>query len=204
MTCPPKFVSALFGCRMVCPDDFKFMSSGFPPTARCVYRTDNRLAVDLNSFPIPKSPAEELQYASEARRVELAVERIRNEVRDKEQRRQALDTYEQEKRIRGVQYNQLQSEFATVTTASDTANKIRNTNIALKRIRPPTAPTDDIEHERRGIQQIVARRVLLLQIVLALIVLSLVAYLAMPVTYAHGVTFLLLCVGIAVGIFLEK
>lgn len=189
---------------MDCPEDFKYMSNGFPPSGRCVYKTENDLFVSLNTLPRPRPNEGMAPYTTETKRVDIAIENIRKAARERQEKRAAVDGYDREKRIRGVQFNQLQSEYATITMARRTAEAIRDTNTSLKELRPPTAPGDDIEHERQAIQKIVSRRILLLQIVLAILVLSLVAYLVMPVTYAHGIVFLLLCVGIAVGIFLEK
>ena len=189
---------------MDCPEDFKYMSNGFPPSGRCVYKTENDLFVSLNTLPRPRPNEGMAPYTTETNRVDIAIENIRKAARERQEKRSALDGYDRERRIRGAQFKQLQSEYATITMARNIADAIHDTNESLKELRPPTAPGDDIEHERQAIQKIVSRRILLLQIVLAILVLSLVAYLVMPVTYAHGVVFLLLCVGIAVGIFLEK
>jgi hypothetical protein len=74
----------------------------------------------------------------------------------------------------------------------------------LKPLRPPTAPAEDLEKERRAIAFDVRRSVLFIQVALGLIVLALVAYLVLPASWANGVAFLLLCVGVAVGFFLRE
>jgi hypothetical protein len=45
---------------------------------------------------------------------------------------------------------------------------------------------------------------LFVQIVLFIVVLALLAYLVLPTAWAHGIVFLLLCVGVAIGFFLRK
>jgi hypothetical protein len=84
------------------------------------------------------------------------------------------------------------------------AEDIRSTWMQLKPLRPPTAPAEDLEKERRAIAFDVRRSVLFIQVALGLIVLALVAYLVLPAAWANGVAFLLLCVGVAVGFFLRE
>jgi hypothetical protein len=74
----------------------------------------------------------------------------------------------------------------------------------LTPLRPPTAPADDLEKERKAIAFDVRRSVLFIQVALGLVILALVAYLVLPASSANGVAFLLLCVGVAVGFFLRK
>jgi hypothetical protein len=82
--------------------------------------------------------------------------------------------------------------------------KLREVTDSLKPFRPPTQPSSDLEQERRSILQVIQHNLLLIQIVLFLMVLSLLSYLMLPYEYANGLTFLLLCVGIALGFFLRK
>jgi hypothetical protein len=84
------------------------------------------------------------------------------------------------------------------------ADDIRSTWMQLKPLRPPTAPAEDLEKERRAIAFDVRRSVLFIQVALGLIVLALVAYLVLPASWANGLAFLLLCVGVAVGFFLRE
>ena len=84
------------------------------------------------------------------------------------------------------------------------ADDIRSTWMQLKPLRPPTAPAEDLEKERKAIAFDVRRSVLFIQVALGLIVLALVAYLVLPASWANGVAFLLLCVGVAVGFFLRE
>lgn len=74
----------------------------------------------------------------------------------------------------------------------------------LNPMRPPTAPAEDLEKERKAIALDVRRSVLFIQVAIGLIVLALVAYLVLPASSANGAAFLILCVGVAVGFFLRK
>lgn len=84
------------------------------------------------------------------------------------------------------------------------ADDIRSTWMQLKPLRPPTAPADDLEKARKAIAFDVRRSILFLQVALGLVVLALVSYLVLPATWANGIAFLLLCVGVAVGFFLRE
>jgi hypothetical protein len=81
---------------------------------------------------------------------------------------------------------------------------LREVTASLKPFRPPTQPSSDLEQERQSILRVIQHNLLLIQIVLFLLVLSLLSYLMLPYEYANGLTFLLLCVGIALGFFLRK
>lgn len=80
---------------------------------------------------------------------------------------------------------------------------LTDVNQSLKPFRPPTAPASDLELERKAIR---TGRPSLLYIQLALFILLavMVSYVVLPASTAHGLSFLLLCVGIAVGIFLRR
>jgi hypothetical protein len=99
------------------------------------------------------------------------------------------------------EYSKIQSEYSTYSPQAeykDAAEKVRT-------LRPKTAPADDIQKLRKDILDPTTNpSVLFIQIALFLVFLSLLTYLLVPVGYAHGIVFLLLCVGIALGIFLRK
>lgn len=84
------------------------------------------------------------------------------------------------------------------------ADDIRSTWMQLDPLRPPTAPADDLEAARKAIALDVRKSILFLQVALGLVILALVSYLVLPATWANGIAFLLLCVGIAVGFFLRE
>lgn len=95
-------------------------------------------------------------------------------------------------------HSQIQSEYA------EYRQSIKDVSDSLKPFRPPTAPASDIAQARKSILNSSAPNFLLIQIALALVVLTLLGYLLLPLTAAHGSAILLLASGIAVGIFLMK
>jgi hypothetical protein len=98
----------------------------------------------------------------------------------------------------------IQSDYAQFTGEAAAARDIKATTDALKPLRPPTAPAADIEAEKRAIVFGKNPTLVLLQVSLFIVFLSLLTYLIVPMDYAHPIVFLLLCGGIAVGIFLVK
>lgn len=81
---------------------------------------------------------------------------------------------------------------------------LKQTLDVLQPMRPPTQPSSDIADEQKKIQEMHSRSLILLQVALLTILIAGIVYLVVPAKYANPVAFLLLCVGIAVGIFLSK
>jgi hypothetical protein len=100
-------------------------------------------------------------------------------------------------------YGQIKSEHATYSTQG-IANAIQSTAQALKPLRAKTAPAEDLELERRKISLDAQQSLVLVQLALFLVFLSLLAYVVLPREWAHGISFLLLCVGIGSGFFLRR
>lgn len=100
-------------------------------------------------------------------------------------------------------YGRIQSEYATYSNQGITA-ALRETEQSLKPLRAKTAPAEDLELERRKISNDAKQSLVLVQLALFLVFLSLLSYIVLPITWAHGVSFLLLCVGIATGFFLRR
>jgi hypothetical protein len=99
------------------------------------------------------------------------------------------------------EYSKIQSEYSTYSPQSEYKDAAEK----LKTLRPKTAPADDIQKIRKDILSPDANpSILFIQVALFLVFLSLLTYLLVPIGYAHGIVFLLLCVGIAIGIFLRK
>lgn len=98
----------------------------------------------------------------------------------------------------------IQSDYARFTGEAAAASDIKEITETLKPLRPPTAPANDIEIEKRAIVLGQNPTLVVLQVSLFLVFLSLLTYLVLPMDYAHPIVFLLLCGGIAVGIFLVK
>ena len=81
---------------------------------------------------------------------------------------------------------------------------LKDVSDSLAPFRPPTAPESDIEEEKKKIITGGGPNFLFLQVVLAVLSFSILAYVLLPVSIAQHVSVLLLSVGIAVGIFLWK
>lgn len=81
---------------------------------------------------------------------------------------------------------------------------IRETIDALDTLRPPTAPANDINKERKSILDGFSKTLLPLQLALVVVVLALLGYLVFPITTAHIVAVLLLATGIAVAFLVKK
>jgi hypothetical protein len=103
------------------------------------------------------------------------------------------------------EYSKIQSEYSTYSPQADIGNEYKKAAEKLKTLRSKTAPAEDIQKLRKDIlEPTTGPPVLFIQVALFLVFLSLLAYLILPIGYAHGIVFLLLCVGIALGIFLRK
>lgn len=98
------------------------------------------------------------------------------------------------------EYETIQSQAAVFRAGED----IRKVSDSLKPMRPPTAPSSDIENERKAIVSVVQKNFLLIQISLFIILACLIVYMLVPAPYSHNIAFLLLSVNIAVGFFLWK
>jgi hypothetical protein len=86
----------------------------------------------------------------------------------------------------------------------ETARKtMADVNTSLKPFRPPTAPSSDLEIERKAIRKSQPSFVYV-QLALFVLLAVMVVYLVFPASVANGVSVLLLVVGIAAGFFLRK
>ena len=101
------------------------------------------------------------------------------------------------------EYGNIRSEYATYSNQG-ISDAIRETDQALKPLRAKTAPAEDLELERRKISLDARQSLVLVQLALFLVFLSLLSYVVLPITWAHGISFLLLCVGIGSGFFLRR
>jgi hypothetical protein len=101
-----------------------------------------------------------------------------------------------------------QENAALVSRIESTAANVRSlreTSDSLTPLRPPTQPSSDIEIERKKILNRPGTiNLLIVQIALLIVSLCLVVYIVLPATVAHYAAFLILSVGIAVGIFLAN
>jgi len=100
-------------------------------------------------------------------------------------------------------YGQFRSDYATYSDQG-LRDTLRATEQSLKPLRAKTAPAEDLEMERRKISADVRQSLVLVQLSLFLVFLSLLSYIVLPRDWAHGISFLLLCVGIGSGFFLRR
>lgn len=175
------------------------------PEEKCVYATNNEYSFSLRSLPPPPqdgpTPPE---YAEELARVDAEWKRVREQVLASAPIEEAVSAYRDVGRETTQQHAAIQSQYANYASAKEAGDAIAAVTATLKPMRPPTAPADDINKERNGILRGSAPNFLLLQIALVILLICLLVYVFVPAQYAHGIVFLLLSVGIAVGIFLTK
>lgn len=203
-SCPVGFEKGLFStCHVECPDDFRYMDS--EGSEKCVYRYDNRRTVSVTSLPAPDDPGDPgMIYDREQQRFMNAITNVRNQIRMDEETAQALKDAKTQKTNWTSEYSRIKSETASYNAALDVKNALDETDKSLRSLRPPVAPSDALEKERRAITIDARQNMALAQFALFLVVLSLIAYITLSREMAHGITFLLLCVGIATGFFLRR
>lgn len=201
MACPGGYQEGTGGaCVLTCPPDFKYVQEG--GTQKCVYITDNTKSVIINAFVKP-SDANTIPetYARESARVALELLNIRNELAVEENTRTSLENARVQGENWNSQYGKIQSESASY---GEDIEKLNSVTESLKPRRPPTAPQDDLEKERRAVSAALQKNYLLLQISAFIAFVVLFVYVVLPVEYAHPTAFLLLVSGIVIGIFLRK
>ena len=193
LTCPPGFEPGTqLTCRSSCPDDFVYSQT--PRAQICALKKDTSKSVTLTALPINATPA---QTAAENKRVAPLFDAIRKQVTT----HQSL-TDAQDQSGKWVQkYDSLQSRYADFSAGSAA---LENTNKVLKPKRLPTAPAEDLSRARELVLNGPTIDILMIQVALFFAVLSLVSFLVLPRDAAQGLTFLLLCTGVAIGFFLRK
>ena len=190
MNCPVGFEKTLNNnCRMQCPRDFKYVQD--PPLEKCVHIENNGIAVSLTVLPLDVSPA---TFQNERTRFQQDLAQKLQDLQTIQRDRNEVIGFQDASRIRGVQLSSTQKEYTGYKALETTTNAIK----------PVRSAESEIERERKAILSLTEPKLLLVQVVLALVIASLISYLLLPINVAHGLTFLLLCVGIAVGIFLKK
>jgi hypothetical protein len=193
--CPNDFEEGLNdSCHMKCPWEFKYTQSG--SDEHCVYKTDNSFEVKLNALPQFTEDVEPTSYANERTRVSQDIKNVLQRIIAKRE----LESQTALAESTVSEYERIQSQYAKVGA---TGNQLRDMINSLETVRPPTAPAEDLAKERRLIIG-PSKQILLAQIALFSLLLGLLAFVFLPNTYAQFVAFLILCVGVAVGIFLSK
>lgn len=203
-SCPVGFESGILStCRISCPDDFRFLNTD--GENKCVYRYDNSKTISLSSLPPPDDINEPgSSYQDELDRFNTAVTELRNQIRIEEETKQVLTDAQTKKTQWASEYSSIKSQQASYNSAMDVKKVLDETEQSLRPLRADVAPSEDLEKERRAITIDARQNMVLAQFSLFLVVLSLIAYITLSREMAHGITFLLLCVGIATGFFLRR
>lgn len=94
-----------------------------------------------------------------------------------------------------------ESSAENISTSKSAIQKVID---SLKPFRPPTAPSSDLEKERKEISEIAKRNLFFVQVALFLVVLAMLSYFVFSLDTANLIAFGLLCVGIAMGFFLRR
>lgn len=192
-------------CAMKCPMDFKYVQSSGGLSNQCVHAKFNDKAVDLNELPkYDTNTAEPQSYASERQRVNAALNTVRTDVQALDAAQGQLETAKAGNIPFDGTFKGAQAQFTGYTAMGDMAKKLKETTDAMKPPRQPTAPRKDIAEERRRVLSLSESRIKLVQVALLTVLVIMVVYLVLPFNWAHGVAFLVACVGIAIGIFLTS
>lgn len=195
-SCPAEFqpggwVSS--SCYYICPPDFvNVQVDGW--RNKCRLLSDPSKEVNLY---LVRQDAGAAQFSREKTRLAAEFEKIRLQSAD----RKTLEASAGKSQEWVNRYDALESRYADFQEANDA---LESTTRALKTKRAPTAPDGDLSAARSLVMYGPKIDVLLVQIALFLAVLSLISFLVLSREFAQGVTFLLLCTGVAVGFFLRK
>lgn len=190
-SCPDGFQPAgFFQCQAKCPPLFTNVEN------ECIHLVKNRsfkltlLPTILRGEEIPTT------YQSEKRRV---VEEAAKTIEDIETTSSLLNN-----RGRYVQtYAMIENDEKMFKNSRMVSDEITGLKSTLKAKRPPTAPSSDLEQERQEIIHIGKQSLYFIQVALLLVVLVLLSYIVLPLTYANSISFVLLSVGVAIGFFLR-
>lgn len=208
MSCPQGFEPGLlFSCHMQCPPDFKYTLSGSDPATggQCVYIADNSVTIGLTSLPMLEGTGPETQqYRSERDKFARDLAAARNKISELEKTKTQINQLNAKRGEQASEYTRIQGEYAGYTSAAGTTKIIKEVSDSLRPFRPPTAPADDIERERKAIAATTKTNLLVIQIALFVVVLVLLTYVIVPGNAAHMIAFLLIVVGIASAFFLKK
>lgn len=206
LSCPPGFEKGtLFTCHATCPARFKYVQESGggtgPPISKCVHNRYNQLSFTLSSLP-QLEDADEVPstYATEKARVEDEVLRVDKELDDLI----ALKEVTNQRTKHVNEYSRIQSSYVDFKDTTDVLEKLREVKSSINTMRPPTAPSSDLEKERKAILSIGARDLFFVQFSLFLLILTFLSYLTLPTDTAHVLAFLLLSVGVSIGFFLTR
>ena len=206
--CPVDFEKGDFSCRMKCPDGFKYAQT-FSSTGgideKCVYMTNNEISFPITKLHIvqPGQP-EPAEFQEERTKVEALLKTAEAKVQAWKSIENPVGAARDVRASQVSKFNSIQNEFATYKSAKDVSLVLKDVQQSLKPMRPPTAPASDIEIEKKAVIKSTQHDFLFIQIALFIVFLCLLNYLFVPLAYSHYIAFLLLCVAVALGIFLRK
>jgi hypothetical protein len=133
-------------------------------------------------------------------RIETEIARVDNELNEL----LTLNETGRQRRKHVREYSTIQSRYANFKDESAAINKLKEVSDSLKPMRTATAPSSDLEKERKAILSIETRDLFFIQFSLFLLVLVFLAYFTLPTDTAHVLAFLLLSVGVSIGFFLTR
>lgn len=205
-SCPTGFERGLnFSCRAQCPPEFKYVQEiggvGGPPRESCAHILRNNRSFPLTS--LPPGPAGKV-HADELARVATETQKVKKVVEEDVQKAAALADFRNQRGGLTQEYTRIQGDYANFTSNAKVAKEFEDVTKSLKPMRPPTAPSSDLEKERQAILALTQKDMFFIQIALFLSVLSMLGYLVLPTDYAHGIALLFLTVAISFGFFLRK
>lgn len=192
---------------MKCPDDFKYAQEGgetSPLVEKCVYSKNNEYFIELRQMPPQEAEGPPADYGREQKRFSDELKVLRDRIFREAPTQEKIQSLKSQRESNAREYSSIQSQYASYSAAGEVAAALQTTAQGLRGIRPPVAGSRDIESEKRKLLQGSKPNMLLIQVAIAVTVLALLVYLLIPVQYAHPIAFLLVSMGIAVGIFLRK
>jgi hypothetical protein len=206
LSCPPGFEKgSLFTCHATCPPRFKYVQESGggtgPPISKCVHKRYNQLSFTLTLLPqLEEGEEPPSTFATEKGRVEDEIIRVDSELDDLV----ALKEVSSQKTKHVNEYSRIQSSYVDFKDTTDVINTLKEVKSSLNTMRPPTAPSSDLEKERKAILLIGTQDLFFIQFSLFLLILVFLSYLTLPTDTAHVLSFLLLSVGISIGFFLTR
>jgi hypothetical protein len=206
LSCPPGFEKgSLFTCHATCPNRFKYVQESGggtgPPISKCVHKYYNQLSFTLTLLPqLEEGEEPPSTFATEKARIEGEVLRVDKELDDLI----ALKEVSSQRTKYVNEYSRIQSSYVDFKDTTDVINTLKEVKTNLNTMRPPTAPSSDLEKERKAILLIGTRDLFFIQFSLFLLILVFLSYLTLPTDTAHVLSFLLLSVGVSIGFFLTR
>jgi hypothetical protein len=160
----------------------------------------SRNSLSFSLQPLPRVDKREPLppiFEEETKRIENEAERLRTQMRVEEELGKKRSGHDQE-------FSRIESTYASFKESRKAAEKVKQVKDSLKPFRPPTAPSSDLEKERKEITTLAKRNMFFAQLALFLVVLVGLSYVTLPRSTADMAALGLLTVGIALGFFLIR